>query len=147
MSAEGGAEFPITDAGTLDESKPPRVLSMLAAARQALSAEDVRPMGDRVAAQAAADRPDDLTATLHVEAGPEPALVLPAASAARRAYAAEVRHVGVMVPRGGLIAALFVNGVFRVEITAPAADLAAVDGGVHTPCFTGSPPAGCAAAA
>lgn len=122
----------VAGAAAVDESKPPRVLSMLAAVSSALSAEDVRPMGDRVTVRAAADTAYAVTATLYVESGVVRAPVLAAARTALRKYADSVRRVGRMVPRSGLIAALSVDGVFRVSLAAPAADLAAVSGGVHT---------------
>lgn len=122
----------VADAGAVDVSKPPRVLVMLAAVEAALNAEHVRPMGDRVAVRAASDTPYVVRATLHVEAGPDRGAVLAAARASLRTYADGARRVGRMVPRSGLISALSVEGVFRVELAVPAADLAAVQGGVRT---------------
>ena len=119
------------DAGALDESLSPRVLAMLADIRTALSDEEVRPMGDRVTVSAATDASYDVTATLHILAGARDA-VLAAARESLKAWALSARRVGRMVPRSGIIAALSVEGVFRVEVSDPAADIAAVDGGVHT---------------
>ena len=119
------------DAGALDESLRPRVLAMLAAIAAALSTEDVRPMGDRVTVQSAIESPYRVAATLHVEPGAARAAVLAAAETALRSYASAARSVGRMVPRSGLIAALSTEGVFRVELADPAADLAAIGGGVH----------------
>ena len=122
----------VAEAAAVDESLAPRVLTMLRDVEAALSAEEVRPMGDRVTVLAATDSPYDVAATLHVEAGPDRYAVLAAAEASLRSYADGARQVGRMVPRSGLIAALSVDSVFRVDLAAPPAGLAAIDGGVHT---------------
>lgn len=85
----------------------------------ALSADDVRPAGDRLTVRAAQIIDYQVEATLHVEGGPDPGVVLAASRAAIEAYCADNFRVGRSVPISGIYAALTVPGVSRVTLAAP----------------------------
>ena len=91
----------------------------------ALSQEKVRPMGDVLAVESAAIVDYAIIAELQIGTGPDSATVLEAAegSVARAALAAH--RLGAGSPRSALIAALHVPGVASVDLTSPAADVAA----------------------
>jgi phage-related baseplate assembly protein len=97
----------------------------LEAVDAAVSARDVRPLTDQVTVLAAEIVAYAVTAVLHIESGPDAAVVAAAARKALDAYVETRRGLGVRVPVSGLYAALHVEGVARVELTAPAADVAA----------------------
>ena len=98
---------------------------VLAAVEAALSADEVRPLTDTVEVRAAAIVSYDLTASLKLAPGPDAPTVLAAAEASVRTYAGERGGLGRGVPRSGIVAALHVGGVEKVNLTAPAADVAA----------------------
>lgn len=89
----------------------------------ALSAEDIRPVGDRLTVQSATIVDYSVDATLYVYPGPEQEPILAAAEAALARYIGEQRRLGRDIRRSALHAALHVEGVQRVELTAPASDV------------------------
>lgn len=89
----------------------------------ALSAEDVRPVGDRLIVQSAAIVNYSVDAVLYLYPGPEQEPVLAAAQAALEAYVTTQRRLGRDIRLSAIYAALHVEGVQRVELTAPAADV------------------------
>jgi phage-related baseplate assembly protein len=89
----------------------------------ALSAEDVRPVGDRLTVQSAAIVDYSVDATLYVYPGPEQEPILAAAQAALTAYVTAQRRIGRDIRISAIHAALHVEGVQRVELAAPAADV------------------------
>ncbi|SFT96122.1 baseplate assembly protein [Halomonas saccharevitans] len=89
----------------------------------ALSAEDIRPVGDRLTVQSATITPYTVDATLYVYPGPEQEPILEAAEAALDAYVGTQRRLGRDIRLSALHAALHVEGVQRVELAAPAADV------------------------
>lgn len=89
----------------------------------ALSAEDVRPLGDRLTVQSAAIVPYRVDAALFVYPGPEQAPILDAARAALTTYVTAQRRIGRDIRLSAIHAALHVEGVQRVELAAPAADV------------------------
>lgn len=89
----------------------------------ALSAEDIRPVGDRLTVQSAEIIEYQVDATLYVYPGPEQEPVLAAAEAALERYITEQRRLGRDIRRSALHAVLHVEGVQRVELTEPAADV------------------------
>ena len=97
---------------------------LLAAVTAALNDESVRPLGDVLAVQSAAIVDYQVAAELTIGAGPDSDAVLAAATAAVTAYAASARKIGRNVPLSALYAALHVEGVEAVDLTAPAADVA-----------------------
>ncbi|MBB5320467.1 baseplate J/gp47 family protein [Marinobacter oulmenensis] len=89
----------------------------------ALSAEDIRPVGDRLTVQSATIIDYQVDATLYVYPGPEQEPILAAAQASLEKYISEQRRIGRDIRISALHAALHVEGVQRVELTQPAADL------------------------
>lgn len=84
----------------------------------------VRPLTDHVTVQAAAPVNFTVEAQLTVFAGPDQTLILTTAQESLAAYLASARRLDRDIPRSALIAALHVGNVQRVELLAPAADIA-----------------------
>ena len=99
--------------------------TLLATVTAALSDETVRPMGDVLTVQSAIIVDYMITAVLTIGTGPDAAAVLTAATAAVRATAGAHHRLGAGMPRSALFAALHVPGVTAVNLTNPAADVAA----------------------
>ena len=97
---------------------------VVAAVTDALSDVTVRPLTDTVTVQAVEIVPYTIRATLTLESGPDPDVVLGAARAAAQAYVRGRGVCGADVHRAAVIAALVVPGVVNVALTAPAADVA-----------------------
>ncbi len=108
-------------ADTADAATP---AELVAAVDEALSAETVRPVTDQVTVRAAARETYRVAAELRVEPGPDAEVVRAAAEAAVRAHVGRL-EVGRTVYRSALTAALHVPGAARVDLTEPAADVAA----------------------
>lgn len=89
----------------------------------ALSAEDVRPVGDRLTVQSAEIVDYSIDAALYLYPGPEQEPILAAARQRAERYVAEQRRLGRDIRLSAVYAALHVEGVQRVELTAPAADV------------------------
>ncbi|WP_373309360.1 baseplate assembly protein [Laribacter hongkongensis] len=96
---------------------------LLAIVRAALSAETLRPIGDRLTVQGATIVDYRIDATLLLESGPESEPVIKAARLQAEAYVSRQRRIGRDIDRSALFAALHVEGVKRVELRQPAADM------------------------
>lgn len=96
---------------------------LIAAVEAALSDEDIRPLADRVTVQSAEIIPYAIVATLHLYPGPEVEPIHEAAIERLATYISEQRRIGRDIRRSAIFAALHVDGVQRVELTAPAADV------------------------
>ncbi|MGG7448782.1 baseplate assembly protein [Kosakonia oryzendophytica] len=96
---------------------------LLAVVETALNAEDVRPVGDRVTVQAAEIVPYQVAATLYFYPGPEAEPIITAAKKKLEAYITAQHRLGRDVRQSAIYAALHVEGVQRVELTAPQADI------------------------
>jgi len=96
---------------------------LVLAVAAALTATDVRPLTDQVTVQTAQIVPYAVTATLWTLPGPDSAVVLATAQARVQALVESTRCLGRDIARSALIAALHVDGVQRVELTEPAADI------------------------
>jgi phage-related baseplate assembly protein len=83
----------------------------------------VRPLTDMVTVQSAQIVPYTITATLWTLPGPDAAVVLATAQARVQALVESTRRLGRDIARSALIAALHVDGVQRVDLTAPVADI------------------------
>lgn len=103
-----------------DGSASPELLEIVEAA---LSAEDVRPLGDRLTVQSAEIVDYEVDATLFLYPGPEQGPVLEAAQASLDNYIGEQRRLGRDIRISAIYAALHVPGVQRVELASPWADL------------------------
>lgn len=89
----------------------------------ALMDGNVRPLTDVVTVRPAEIIHYTVSAKVFTFAGPDAAVVLAEANRRLRAYVDESRRLGRDVPRSGLFAALHVDGVQRVDLTEPPADL------------------------
>ena len=96
---------------------------LLAAVEAALSAEDVRPVGDRVTVQAATIVPYQIDATLYFYPGPEAEPIRQAAEQQLKEYVTSQRRLGRDIRQSAIYAALHVEGVQRVELAAPLTDI------------------------
>jgi len=103
-----------------DGTASAEVLSVVEAA---LNAEDVRPVGDRVSVQSAAIVPYEIDATLYFFPGPEAGPIRQAAEKKLKAYITDQRRLGRDIRRSAIYAVLHVEGVQRVELASPVADL------------------------
>ncbi|WP_083001986.1 baseplate J/gp47 family protein [Halomonas sp. GT] len=103
-----------------DGTAPPDLLQRV---DTALSADDIRPVADRLTVQSAQIIDYHIDATLYVNPGPEQEPILDAARASIEHYITEQRRLGRDIRRSAIYAALHVEGVHHVGITAPAADL------------------------
>lgn len=96
---------------------------LLTVVNDALNAESVRPVADRVAVQGAEIFDYRVEAKLHLFDGVAAGPCLEAANAAMTAYIADQKKLGRSVRRESYGAVLRVAGVDWVEITEPAADI------------------------
>ncbi|MBN5425508.1 baseplate assembly protein [Serratia marcescens] len=103
-----------------DGSASAELLQVVSAA---LNDENVRPVADRVIVQSAKIAPYAIEAVLYLYPGPEVAPILTAAKQRLHNYVLTMRRLGRSIRRSGIIAALTVEGVERVEVAQPAADI------------------------
>lgn len=89
----------------------------------ALNDETIRPLADRLTVQAAEIIPYSVNATLFLYPGPEAEPILAAAKTQLQNYIASVKRLGRDIRRSAIYAALHVEGVQRVELTSPVADV------------------------
>ncbi|MFJ5358998.1 baseplate assembly protein [Pectobacterium sp. CHL-2024] len=107
-----------------DGSASPELVAIVAAA---LNGEDVRPVADRVTVQSAAIVLYEIDATLYLYPGPEKEPVRAAAEQKLKTYISAQHRLGRDIRRSAIYAALHVEGVQRVELTTPAADIVLTD--------------------
>ena len=96
---------------------------LLAVVRNALNDEDVRPVADRVTVQSAVIVDYTIDAALYLYPGPESEPVLSAAKAKLQTYISAQHRLGRDIRKSAIYAALHVEGVQRVELVAPVADI------------------------
>lgn len=96
---------------------------LLATVLAALMPDDVRPMTDFVTVQSATVTPYTISAIIRTYAGPDPSVVMAAAQAAAAAFVADSHKLGRDINLSSLYAALTVEGVMRVDLTSPAANI------------------------
>ncbi|ECJ4372519.1 baseplate assembly protein [Salmonella enterica subsp. enterica serovar Senftenberg] len=96
---------------------------ILSIVRNALNAEDVRPVADRVTVQSAQIVDYQISATLFIYPGPESEPVRAAAEAKLKTYISAQHRLGRDIRLSAIYAALHVEGVQRVELAAPVADI------------------------
>lgn len=97
---------------------------LLAAVAAAVNDEEVRPLGDRVTVQSAEIVEYEIDATLYLYPGPESEPIINAAMASLKTFLADNdKKIGRDIVRSAISAALHVQGVQRVVINTPAADL------------------------
>ena len=88
-----------------------------------LNGEEVRPVADRVTVQAAEIVPYEIDATLYIYPGPESEPIRQASEQKLQAYIADQRRLGRDIRLSAIYAALHVEGVQRVELAQPVADM------------------------
>jgi phage-related baseplate assembly protein len=96
---------------------------LVAAVRDLLAGDEVRPLTDRVTVQSAELLPFDITAQLVLYPGPDAQLILDTATAALDQLLATNRRLGRNIARSAIIAALHVGGVQNVNLVEPVADV------------------------
>lgn len=89
----------------------------------ALNDENVRPVADRVTVQSAVIVDYEIDATLYLYPGPEMEPVKRAAEAKLKAYISAQHRLGRDIRKSAIYAALHVEGVQRVELAKPLADI------------------------
>ncbi|MBB6259329.1 phage-related baseplate assembly protein [Xanthomonas arboricola] len=105
---------------TGDGTAPQALLDDVAAV---LTDADVRPLTDEVAVQSAEIVPYAIRGRVYTYAGPDSAVVMREALRSLQAYLAEAHRIGRDVPESAIKAKLFADGVQRVELDSPAADI------------------------
>lgn len=100
------------------------LLSVVAAT---LNDEEVRPVADRVTVQSAEIVPYQIDATLYIYPGPEAEPVRQASEQQLQAYIAAQNRLGRDIRLSAIYAALHVEGVQRVELAQPVADIVLSD--------------------
>ncbi|EKT2303888.1 baseplate J/gp47 family protein [Salmonella enterica] len=103
-----------------DGTATPELLNTV---KDALSAEDRRPVGDRLTVQSAEIVSYNINAKLFFYPGPESEPIQNAARDALQAWIALQRKIGRDVARSAIMAALHVQGIQRIELTEPASDI------------------------
>ena len=96
---------------------------LLAIVAKALNDEDVRPIADRVTVKSAVIVPYQINATLYLYPGPEAEPIRQAAEAKLKAYINAQHRLGRDIRLSAIYAALHVEGVQRVALASPAADI------------------------
>lgn len=96
---------------------------LLTVVRNALNVEDVRPVADRVTVQPAEIVAYQIDATLYLYPGPESEPIRAAAVKKLEAYISAQHRLGRDIRLSAIYAALHVEGVQRVELAAPLADI------------------------
>lgn len=97
--------------------------ALVAAVAGALTQDSVRPLTDQVTVQAATIVPYAVNATVYTYAGPDSALVLAESQRRLEAYVAASHRLGRDVPLSGIYSVLHSEGVQRVELASPLADI------------------------
>ena len=101
--------------------------ALLGKVMAAVSADDVRPLSDRVLVKAAQILPYEIRATVYTLPGPDSSSVLLAARQRTQAYAALMHMMGRAPTLSGIYAAMHIEGVHRVQLHSPAADMAVLE--------------------
>lgn len=97
--------------------------ALLTIVARALNAEEVRPLGDRLTVQAAQVIDYQIEATLFIGVGPEVPILLDAARANAVRVSQPRRPLGHSIYRSACSAAVHVEGVRKVVLSSPAADI------------------------
>ncbi|MDN2707955.1 baseplate J/gp47 family protein [Janthinobacterium sp. SUN118] len=96
---------------------------LLGTVARALNAEEVRPLGDRLTVQPAQVIDYQIEATLYIGVGPEVPILLAAAQANAARVSQPRRPLGHSIYRSACSAAVHVEGVRKVVLASPAADI------------------------
>ena len=96
---------------------------LLDAVNAALSADDVRPLTDHVDVQSASVVNYNVEATIYTYSGPDSAVVIAASTQRLNDYIEQSHRLGRDVAVSGIYGALQSDGVQRVELASPLADV------------------------
>ncbi|HCM7226988.1 TPA: baseplate J/gp47 family protein [Klebsiella aerogenes] len=96
---------------------------LLATVDKMLSADDRRPVADRLTVQSAVIVEYHIKALLYLYPGPESEPILTAANDSLQSWLGQQGKIGRDVARSAIMAALHVQGVQRVELLEPATDI------------------------
>ncbi|HEC0400335.1 TPA: baseplate J/gp47 family protein [Klebsiella aerogenes] len=96
---------------------------LLATVDKMLSADDRRPVADRLTVQSAVIVEYQIKALLYLYPGPESEPILTAANDSLQSWLGQQGKIGRDVARSAIMAALHVQGVQRVELLEPATDI------------------------
>lgn len=110
----------ILQADSLTGAASPELIQIVT---NAVTAEDVRPIGDRVTVQSASIVNYAINAKLYIGKDPEAATLLQQAIANVTAYATKQKRLGRSIRMSAIYAALHIDGVNRVELISPATDV------------------------
>jgi len=94
----------------------------------AITAEDVRPLTDYVQVKSAQIVPYTIVGKVFTLPGPDSSSVIEEGLRRLDAYAASMHRIGRSPTLSGIYAALHIEGVAKVQLTTPAADVAVGDG-------------------
>lgn len=97
--------------------------ALLNAVLAAVNADDIRPLTDEVIVQAATIVNYQIAAKIYTLPGPDSSSVLATAQQRVAAYAESMHRIGRRPTLSGIYAALHIEGVDRVELTSPTADV------------------------
>jgi phage-related baseplate assembly protein len=97
--------------------------SQLAAVEEVVNGAPIRPLTDQVTVASAVIVPFTVVARLFLFSGPDETVIVSAAQAKLAAYLAAARRLGRDITLSALYAQLHVEGVQRVELIEPAADI------------------------
>ncbi|ALN92518.1 baseplate assembly protein [Lysobacter gummosus] len=97
--------------------------ALVSAVERVLTDDRIRPLTDYVKVQSARIVPFEVRATVYTYAGPDSSLVIDESVKRLRRYIEESHRLGRDVPRSGLFSVLHSEGVQRVELHSPAADI------------------------
>lgn len=97
--------------------------TVLQAVREKLNDESIRPIADRVLVQGATIQDYQVHAKLHLFRGPEYEPIKQQAEKNLQAYTQDRRRLGRDITLSGIYSALHIEGVQRVELLQPTADI------------------------
>jgi phage-related baseplate assembly protein len=95
--------------------------------QQALNEDDVRPIGDRVTVQSASIIEYSIDADIYIEKDPEGATLLEKIQANVLAFATATNRIGKPIRLSQLYAQMHIDGVNRVVLNGPTADIEITD--------------------
>lgn len=101
--------------------------ALLAAVDAAVNAEKIRPLTDEVVVQSAGIVNYQITASVYTLPGPDSSNVLGTVQDRAAAYAESMHRIGRQPTLSGIYAALHIDGVARVVLSSPAADVVVGD--------------------
>ena len=110
----------ILQADSQDGSASPELIQIV---NKAVTAEDKRPIGDRVTVQSAQIINYSINAKLYIGKDPEAATLLQQAVRNVNDYATKKKRLGRSIRLSAIYAALHIDGVSRVELISPTADV------------------------